>query len=319
MSTSKKILYIQYVTGRIERLEHRTFDRLFGDIAEFKIIHPQRGGFDLRDIDTRNEIMAGIDGVIFGQYLKDYPGDYLEMEDQTGILTFVNWLLENDFPILGICSGHQLIAGELRGVVVRRPAEQQEQVGIYRISLTEEGKRSPLYQGVPATFWTFANHQDTLPQQPAGTQLLASSDRHQFQSLKYSEHIYTCQFHPDVDYEAYLDLVNPYPEWWKQIRDWPIVQPLRSMGWLKRVVGQVSKQVLVRTNKRMQTAPTSNNHQAATEHKNLYYPVLITRNWIEQIAGQADNLALLEKAYSHTGTKLDSDQIQSWRAEVLDK
>lgn len=312
----KNILYIQYVTGRIEQLEHKTFNRLFGDIANIKIIHPEKGGFDLRDIKTRNQILEGIDGIIFGQYLKDYPADYLRMEEQTGILTFVNWILSHDFPILGICSGHQLIAGELKGVVVRRPTEQQEKVGVYKITLTKEGERSPLYEGVPTEFWTFANHQDTIPDQPKGTVLLATSDRHQFQSLKYSEHIYTAQFHPDVDYSAYLDLVNPYPEWWSSVKHFPMFQPIRKMGILKRAVGKVSKQILLRTNKRMQTAETSNNSAADGEHRNLVYPVRVTRNWIEKIAGAVDIKPILETKYSHFGTTLNKEKIKAWEKEV---
>lgn len=312
----KKILYIQYVTGRIEYLEHRTFNRLFGSIAEIKIIHPEKGGFNLKDKDTRNKILEGVDGVIFGQYLKDYPADYLRMEQTTGILTFVNWLIEHDFPILGICSGHQLIAGELKGVVVRRPAEQSEKVGIYQIKLTEAGKKSPLYEGIPESFWTFANHQDTIQEQPPGTELLAYSDRHQFQSLKYSEHIYTCQFHPDVDYEAYLDLVNPYPNWWGKIKHWPVLQPIRRFKPLKRFIGKISKQILVRTNQRMQTAETSKNSEANGEHKNLVYPVLITRNWINKIAGTVDIEPILKTDYKRFGSTLSVEAIQAWEKEV---
>lgn len=312
----KKILYIQYVQGRIEQLEHQAFERLFGDIAEFRIIHPEKGGFDLRDKEVRNKILQDIDGIIFGQYLKDYPGDYLDMEEQTGILTFVNWIIRQDFPILAICSGHQLIAGELKGVLVQRKEGQQEKVGVYKIFLTPEGKQCPIYEGVPEEFWTFANHQDAISAQPEGTKLLAYSDRHQFQSLQYSDYIYTTQFHPDVDYRAYLDLVNPYPGWWKSIRDFPLLQPFRKMGFLKRAVGQISKSILLRTNKRMQTATTSKNQEAAGDHKNLVYPVMITRNWITKIAGTVDIKPILEKDYQRTGTSLTKEQIKHWRDTV---
>jgi GMP synthase-like glutamine amidotransferase len=313
----KKILYIQYVTGKIEQLEHQAFNRLFGDIADFRIIHPEKGNFDLRVKEVRNEILDGVDGIIFGQYLKDYPADYLRMEERTGILTFVNWILNHDFPILGICSGHQLIAGELKNVVVRRPASQKEQVGVYKIYLTAEGKKSPLYEGIPSEFWTFANHQDTLPEQPSGTVLLATSDRHQFQSLKYSENIYTAQFHPDVDYQAYLNLVNPYPEWWTKIRNFPLLQPLRNMKWLKTAIGNISKTILLRSNQRMQTAKTSRNLEAKDDHKNLVYPVQVTRNWITKIAGKKDIKTILESEYQHFGSTLSQDHIDAWRKEVL--
>lgn len=315
----KKILYIQYVTGRIEKLEHDTFERLFGDIAEFKIIHPEKGNFDLRDIQTRNEIIRDIDGIIFGQYLKDYPADYLEMEQRTGILTFVNWIIRKDLPILGICSGHQLIAGELKGVVVRRPKEQAEKVGIYKIYLTPEAKSTPIYHGIPDEFWTFANHQDTIPVQPEGTVLLATSDRHQFQSLKYSENIYTAQFHPDIDYRAYLDLVDPYPEFWKKLRNNPIVQPFRRVNWLKRFLGKISKRLLIVSNKRMVTSENSENQKAKNDHKNLIYPVLITRNWIQNVAGNVDVNSFIDEEYKHFGTNLNQEDIDAWKREVLDR
>ena len=314
----KKILYIQYEEGRIEKLERDNFNRLFGDIAEFRIIHPAKGGFDLRDLEVRNDIMKGIDGIIFGQYLQDYPGDYLEMEQSTGILTFINWIIRQNFPILAICSGHQVIAGELKGVVVRRPAGQIERVGIYKIKLTEAGKKAPIYEGIPDEFWTFANHQDTLPAEPAGAVLLAESERHRFQSFKYNEQMWTVQFHPDVDYRAYLDLVNPYPEWWRKIKDWKIIKPIRKLNFLKRLVGEVSKRILVRTNNRMQTAGTSKNSEAANDHENLYYPIQITRNWIEKIAGTVDIKPILRTGYEIKGTTLSQDQIDQLRAEVID-
>ena len=98
-------------------------------------------------------------------------------------------------PILGICLGAQLIARALGAEV--RPSPEKE-IGWYDVTLTEEGRRDPLFAHFDAAERIFQWHGDTF-EIPEGALHLAASPTCVHQAFRYGDHVYGLQFHLECD------------------------------------------------------------------------------------------------------------------------
>ncbi len=108
------------------------------------------------------------------------------------------WLVEasQTVPVLGVCFGHQLLAHALGGTVARNP--RGPEVGTREIVLTAEGRRDPLFSGLPDTLFVQENHEDHVPAPPPGATVLAGNDHSPVQAFAHGG-IRAVQFHPEFD------------------------------------------------------------------------------------------------------------------------
>lgn len=121
--------------------------------------------------------------------------------DETGRFPFLaaerEWLatlLDTSTPVLGICLGSQMMA-RARGAVVRPNGKKE--IGYYPIRLTGEGRRDPLFAGLPDEFETFHWHGDRF-EIPSGSANLATSEICDRQAFRVGERAYALQFHPEI-------------------------------------------------------------------------------------------------------------------------
>jgi GMP synthase-like glutamine amidotransferase len=98
-------------------------------------------------------------------------------------------------PFLGVCLGHQLLAAALGGVV--RLMEQQE-IGLGEVTLTEAGRRDPLFAGFAAPVETFQWHGAEVSQLPDGAEVLAMNSSCPIQAFRYGRHAYGLQYHVEI-------------------------------------------------------------------------------------------------------------------------
>ena len=131
-------------------------------------------------------------------------GSYNSVHDHTEWQQTVReWLpgmRARKIPILAICGSHQLIShGE--GVRVER-LEDGPYAGTFPIQLTEAGRSSPIMASINdnASFH-YANSEHVVSV-PAGSTLLASSDRVPVAALDFGDHCYSTQFHPEATHET---------------------------------------------------------------------------------------------------------------------
>ena len=108
-------------------------------------------------------------------------------------------LLEKaDFPVLGICAGHQYIARFFGGEV--RPAEKPE-YGKVELNVIKDDF---LLKGVPKKSIVWLSHNDEVAKLPDCFELLASSDDCEIQAIKHKDKsFYGLQFHPEVENTEY--------------------------------------------------------------------------------------------------------------------
>ncbi|MBI2718805.1 MAG: type 1 glutamine amidotransferase [Rhizobiales bacterium] len=102
------------------------------------------------------------------------------------------WVVERAKPYIGVCLGHQLLCGALGGEVA---LAQHHEVGVFDVSATEEGRRHPLFAGVPPTAKVMQWHFAEVKRVPEGATVLASSEATAVQSVAIDSHAIGTQFH----------------------------------------------------------------------------------------------------------------------------
>lgn len=109
------------------------------------------------------------------------------------------YLEKADFPIIGICAGHQFMARYFGGKV--KPAETPE-FGKIELMLLKEGNL--LFKGVPKKSIVWESHNDEVTLLPDDFELLAESESCKIQAIKHKKKpFYGLQFHPEVEHTEY--------------------------------------------------------------------------------------------------------------------
>jgi GMP synthase-like glutamine amidotransferase len=106
--------------------------------------------------------------------------------------------------VFGVCLGAQLIADVL-GARVSRNAHKE--IGWFSIELTEEGRSSPLLDGLPERLEVFHWHGDTFDL-PEGALHLARSEGCLNQAFVYHETVLGLQFHLESTPESIAQIVK---------------------------------------------------------------------------------------------------------------
>jgi GMP synthase (glutamine-hydrolysing) len=107
--------------------------------------------------------------------------------------------LELNIPILGICAGHQFMAGFYGGQAREAPAPE---FGAATINLIDGG--GPLFAGTPDTQTVWESHNDEVVIIPDGFVITASSNSCEIQAMENEKQDrFGLQFHPEVNDSEY--------------------------------------------------------------------------------------------------------------------
>jgi GMP synthase (glutamine-hydrolysing) len=109
------------------------------------------------------------------------------------------YLKKANFPILGICAGHQYMAKFYGGEI--KPAVNPEYGKVELIILKED---DIIFQGVPKKSIVWESHNDEISKMPNVFELLAFSQSCMIQAIKHKEKtFYGVQFHPEVEHTEF--------------------------------------------------------------------------------------------------------------------
>lgn len=112
-----------------------------------------------------------------------------------GLKQFIGDVVRREIPFLGICLGGQLLSIATGGELT---SNFQGEKGTCMISLTDEGRRDPLFQGIESSFVSFQWHNDSFSIPPGGVRL-ASTATCRNQAFRIGEKAWGLQFHPEVN------------------------------------------------------------------------------------------------------------------------
>jgi GMP synthase (glutamine-hydrolysing) len=124
-------------------------------------------------------------------------------------IMLTGWLQETlikPIPTLGICYGHQLLAHAFGGTVDYH--KKGKEFGTVEITLTEEGKKDPLFGVLSSDFFGHVAHSQTVLTLPPTAKVLAKNDFENHHGFGLNNHIWGVQFHPEFN----ADITRAYIE-----------------------------------------------------------------------------------------------------------
>ena len=167
--------------------------------ARFVVVHPYRG-------EALPELSAVSAIIVMGGAMganDDRLHPFL-----TPLKAFIADAARQGIPYLGICLGGQLLAAALGAKVI---SNRWEELGTLSVSLTGEGLRDRLFNGIDRRFVTFQWHHDSFDP-PPGAHLLAFSQACPHQAFRIGENAWGLQFHPEVN----ETIIRDWSSWSKE-------------------------------------------------------------------------------------------------------
>ncbi len=147
----------------------------------------------LYDGESLPQDFDGIEAVVcLGGPMNVYEEDtypYLKAEN-----IFIQRVITEEKPFLGICLGSQLLCKASGGQVSRSP---QEEIGWRTVRLTPDGEKDPLFENLPQDILVYQWHGDMFSV-PADASLLATGPNCPTQALRVGQNAYGLQFHIEI-------------------------------------------------------------------------------------------------------------------------
>lgn len=186
--------------GKIARDELQTIAEVTGlEVGQELYAHllPEESDLDLlRDLD----IAGGYSAVIISgsPFRASLPTGSAESEEQqlnNRLIPFMRYLLDKDFPTLGLCYGMQMLGLAAGATLTDRTGEDLQAV---EVTLTAEGLSDPVTGQLEPVIRGYTGHGDSLAALPEGATLLGSGKHCRYQLLRFHKHLYGTQFHPEI-------------------------------------------------------------------------------------------------------------------------
>jgi GMP synthase (glutamine-hydrolysing) len=164
----------------------------------------------LGDID-----LADWSGIILGggpYNVSDAPEVKSETQRrvESELLPLIDRIVDEDFPFLGCCYGVGTL-GAVIGATVDRT--YPEPVGALTVTLTEDGRRDPLFAELPDVFDAYGGHKEGASALPTGLTALAYSADCPIQAFRVGDNVYATQFHPELDADGICTRIDVYKDY----------------------------------------------------------------------------------------------------------
>lgn len=111
------------------------------------------------------------------------------------LMPLMYYLLDQDFPTLGLCYGLQMLGQAAGATLTDRTGEDLQAV---EVTLTAEGQGDPVTGQLDPVIRGYSGHGDSLAELPEGATLLGSGQHCRYQLLRLENNLYGTQFHPEI-------------------------------------------------------------------------------------------------------------------------
>jgi GMP synthase (glutamine-hydrolysing) len=117
----------------------------------------------------------------------------------------INYLIEKNFPTLGICFGHQLIAIHLGAKVVRNL--NKKEVGTYIVSIKDGYEKDKIFNNIKKNFYAQFAHIDFIYEDSKNKKIIsiAKTQNDNFSMFKFKTNVYGVQFHPELSKKTFIE------------------------------------------------------------------------------------------------------------------
>lgn len=168
---------------------------------DFTICKPYKGEENDLILTTNFDFLLILGGPQCVMKLEEFP--YLKNE----MNIIKDFVLQNKM-VIGFCLGTQLI-----GAALDAPAEKspEKELGIFPITLNEEGLNDPLLQNFPPSFPAVHWHYD-MSGIPANSVILATSEGCPRQIIRYTPKTYGFQCHFEITKIGIKEMIRSFPE-----------------------------------------------------------------------------------------------------------
>jgi GMP synthase (glutamine-hydrolysing) len=169
------------------RLTHEQLGRI--DLAEWSGIILGGGPYNVSDAaDAKSETQRRV---------------------ESELLPLIGRIVDRDFPFLGCCYGVGTL-GSVVGATVDRI--YTEPVGALTVTLTEHGRRDPLFADLPDVFDAYGGHKEGASALQSDLVCLAYSADCPVQAFRVGNHVYATQFHPELDADGICTRIDVYKD-----------------------------------------------------------------------------------------------------------
>ena len=172
---------------------------------EFRRIRLEQRPLGSLDLDDWSGIILG-----GGPYQGSDPEEAksaTQRRVESELATLLDAVVELDHPFLGSCYGIGTL-GRHQGAVVDRT--YGEPISGIQISLTEEGRRDPLFRVAGPTFGAYTGHKEAIRKLPGHAVSLATSTACPVQAFRVGSCVYATQFHSELDLDGLATRVEVY-------------------------------------------------------------------------------------------------------------
>ncbi len=116
----------------------------------------------------------------------------------TTLQEWIQAVVHMEIPVLGICFGHQIVAGSLGGKVGPNPHGRE--IGTIEVNLVEEAQTDKLMRGLPQRFLAHSEHSQSVLDLPPGAKKLCWSSKDNCHAFRAGS-AWGVQFHPEFTQE----------------------------------------------------------------------------------------------------------------------
>lgn len=179
--------------------------------SDFKVVNVLQAKNRIPKVKDLNKYKAVITAASGEFQISDWPNDIRKKVEK--LTPLFRSIVEKEIPTLAVCFGNQVVANLYNGNVKRD--EKRSETGTLQVSLTKEGRNSPLFDGVPKRFFVVLGHKDSVTKLPKGAIHLATTKKNKYTAYRLGKNFYGIQFHPELDLDGLMWRLNLYPEYLK--------------------------------------------------------------------------------------------------------
>lgn len=191
--------------------EHETFLRFTGlaedQLRQVRLDQGPEIARELRELDLEEISGIFVGGSPFTTSTPAAEKSEVQVRVEKDLSDLLDRVMDGGIPFFGACYGVGTLGVHQGGVIDGTYAEG---VGPIRITVTEEGARDVLLEGMPESFWGYVGHQEAVRDLPSNAVLLATGDECPVQMFRIGECAYATQFHPELDDIGLLSRIDAY-------------------------------------------------------------------------------------------------------------